>query len=99
MLDSAAMAKEGALIVIAGVALVFGIIGGVFLVPVVGPVAYFSALFGVIAGLPLSEILYFGAISAVERRAKGRIYVIAEEEMQGGNIVLRKTVEVRPYSG
>jgi hypothetical protein len=94
--DATAMARSGVLIIIGGAVLMVGVIGSSLLVPTFPPAAYFSMVFGLMAGLPLSEVLFFAEVSMVERSAKGRVFEVAEETEEGDSSVLRKSIEIVP---
>jgi len=95
--DPSAMARSGMLIILGGIVLVIGVIGSSLLVPLlIPPDAYFSMVFGLMAGLPLSEIVFFGLMSAVERSAKGRVFEISEETEEDSETVLKKTLDIIP---
>ena len=67
------------------------IFGGAFVLPAF---EYFVLVFGVCAGLPLNEVLYFALVTSIERRLRTRIYVITEETVRDGREVLVKSVDL-----
>ncbi len=93
VIDAARAARSGWLIVLGGIVLIVGVMGSVFILP---PVVFFSLVFGLMGGLPLSEVLFFLVVSRMERIGRGRIYSFAEEGEEDGVTVLRKTVELVP---
>ncbi len=91
VIDEKATARSGFLLVLGGIISVVGLMGSVFFIP---PELYFVLLLGIIAGLPLSVIVFFALVAFVEARSSSRIYLVAEEATKEGETVLVKTVEM-----
>ncbi len=91
VIDARRAARTGMLITFGAGAMIIGLFGIVYLLP---PELYFVVLFGVMAGFPLSQILYFAILSTMEKAYGGRIYRITEEAEEGGETVLRKSLEL-----
>ena len=98
LFDSAAMARSGMLLIVGGIVLVVGVLGASLLVPLIPPAVYFAMVFGLMAGFPLSEIVFFGGLWMLERSAKGKIFEIVEDAEEDGQRVLKKSLEIFPYS-
>jgi hypothetical protein len=91
VVDSMSMYKSGALLLVAGVIVAFGLIASVFFVPTEFT---FLGIFGVISGLPLSQVLFFAAVSLQEMRYRSRIFLYVEEVTEDGVTTIRKSVEL-----
>ncbi len=87
--------RSGILVTLGGVFLTIGLMGSVFFLP---PEAFFLVVFGVMGGLPFSQILFSVAVVRLERVGGGRIYAVTEEIQEGDNPVLRKSVELVPQA-
>jgi hypothetical protein len=71
----------------------FGLFGIVLFLP---PIDYFSVLFGLIVGLPLSEVASFVQVSLIENRAKSTAYAVVQESRGSEGPVLMKSAELVP---
>ena len=69
------------------------VMGSVIFLP---PVAFFALVFGLTAGLPLEELVFFALVARLERASRTRIFSVTEETEEGGEEVLVKTVEMVP---
>jgi hypothetical protein len=94
-IDASAAARSGLLIVLVGMISMVGLMGSVFILP---PVVFFVLVFGLMAGLPLNEVVFFGLVTRLERKTHSRIFAVTEETSESGRTVLVKTVELTPLS-
>jgi len=83
--------REGLLLAFGGGAALVGLMGSVFFLP---PEAFFVLLFGVIAGLPFSQVLFYSLVTRYERKSKARIFFINEETGAQGAPTLIKSIEM-----
>ncbi len=92
-IDARKTARD-AMFLIAGSALAFvGVFGSVI---VVSPyLLFFPVVYGMMFGLPLSEVLFYLVISRIERTSAGRIYMTTEQATEGGVTLLVKSIELR----
>ena len=91
VMDSKAVARGGILIVIGTIAGTILLLGTVFFLP---PLEFFILLFSVAGGLPLSQVVYFSVIQAMERTRNGRIFIVLQESEEAGSPVLLRSVEL-----
>lgn len=94
-IDAKSTVRSGLMIVLGGVLALVVLLGSVYLLP---PHVFFAAVFGLVAGLPLSEVVFFLQVALLEKKANGRIFSISEESRRGDEPVLVKTVELVPSS-
>lgn len=92
-IDAKSAARSGLLIVLGGIFCLVVVLGSVYFLP---PVAFFALIFGLMAGLPLEELVFFALVTRIERASRTRIFSVTEETEQGGEEVLLKTVEMIP---
>lgn len=88
-------ARTGLLILLGGIVLIVLPLASVFFLP---PIAFFTLVFGLISGLPLSEIAFFIAIVYLERLSRSSLFSLTEESERDGKTLLIKTVEMRKHS-
>jgi hypothetical protein len=93
VVDEKVAMRSGVLIVLGGILSVVGLMASVFLFP---PEYYFVLLLGVIAGLPLSQVLFFALVSGVESKSRSKIFLLAEEKTKDEKTVLVKSIEMVP---
>jgi len=86
-------ARSGILLMLGGVLSLVLVLGSVYFLP---PVAFFGLVFGLMAGLPLEELVFFGLVTRLERASDTRIFSVTEEAGDEGDLVLVKTVEMVP---
>lgn len=92
-IDAKSSARSGLLIVLGGILCLVVVMGSVIFLP---PVAFFALVFGLTAGLPLEELVFFALVARLERASRTRIFSVTEETEEGGEEVLVKTVEMVP---
>ena len=92
-IDAKKAARSGILIVLGGILTLVVVMGSVFVLP---PVAFFALIFGIMAGLPLEELLFFGLVTRLEKKSETRIFSVTEETGEEESTVLVKTVEMIP---
>jgi hypothetical protein len=92
-IDAKKAARSGLLIVLGGVFLLVVVFGSVNFLP---PIAFFALIFGLMAGLPLEELVFFGVVTRLEETSKTLIFSVTEETVRDGDTVLVKTVEMAP---
>jgi len=83
--------RLGMIIAFGGGALLIALMASVFFLP---PVAFFALLFGVTAGMPLSQILFFGIVSWYERKSSMKIYFVNEETQANDEEVVVRSVDM-----
>ncbi|MGD0476593.1 MAG: hypothetical protein ABSB29_00310 [Nitrososphaerales archaeon] len=93
IIDEKAALRSGVLIVLGGIISMVGLMASVFLIP---PEQYFVLLIGVIAGLPLSQAVFFALVAIVEAGSRSKIFWVTEETKKDERAVLVKTVEMVP---
>lgn len=98
IIDARAMTASGLFITLGGVVFLVGLLASVRFLPPNADWVPFAIVFGLAAGLPLSEIVYFAQVTRIERTSGGRIYSVTEETEEDGRTVLRKTLELTPAS-
>lgn len=96
-IDARTAVRSGVLIILAGVLSLVVFMGGFYLLPSEA-FFLFVLVFGLMAGLPLSEIVFFALVTRLERKSKSRILAVTEETSENGKTVLVKTVELAPLS-
>jgi hypothetical protein len=87
--------RGGILIMLGGILGVVLVLGSVYFLP---PVAFFALVFGLMAGLPLEELVFFSIVTRLERTSKTRIFSVTEETTEDEDVVLVKTIEMSPHS-
>jgi hypothetical protein len=91
--DAKRAVRLGLLMVLGGVLCTVVLLGSVYFLP---PAVFFAVVFGLTAGLPLSEIVFFVLVTRYERISESRIFLITEEtEGEEGRATLVKTFEMR----
>lgn len=93
-IDARRTMRDGILILVGGSLLMIGLFGSVFLVS--PSVFFFPVVFGLMSGLPLSVVAFFGLTAWLENKNGGRIFFVTVETTEGGKTVLVKSVELRP---
>ncbi len=88
-MDAASTMRSGLLLIVGGIVCLIGVFGSVYLLP---PPVYFSVIFGLMIGLPLAELFYFGLVNRLERSTMTKIYWVTEEKNEGDDLVLLKSV-------
>jgi hypothetical protein len=83
--------RSGILLTVGGGGSLVGLMATVFFLP---PVISLSIIFGLIIGLPLSEILFFTLVTRYERRSGTSVFFVNEETEIDGETALVKTVEM-----
>jgi hypothetical protein len=91
--DARSAARSGVFIALGGIVSVGAVLGSVFVLP---PVVFFALVFGLAAGLPLEELVFFTLVTRLERGSKTRIFSVTEETGRDDDVVLVKTVEMVP---
>jgi hypothetical protein len=94
-IDAKSTVRSGLMIVLGGILALVVLLGSVYVLP---PPVFFATVFGLIAGLPLTEVVLFLQVVLLEKRANGRIFSVSEESRRDGEPVLIKTVELVPSS-
>jgi|GEM_PF-706592 hypothetical protein len=94
-IDASAAARTGFLIILGGILLMVGVMGSFYFLPS-EYMALFVLVFGLMAGLPLNEIVFFALVTGLERKSRSRIFAVTEETSESGRTVLVKTVELAP---
>lgn len=89
--DAKSALRSGILLTLLGGLSLIVLMGSVFFLT---PDLFFTLLFGVIIGLPLSEVFFFALTSIYERRSRARIYFFSEETGTEDEPLLLKGVEV-----
>lgn len=93
-IDPRRSARDGALIVVGGFASLVGVFASAFFL---NPfLVFFPLTFGLMAGLPLSQLLYFAAVMRFEAAAGARIYTVTEDSTEDGVAVLLRSAELSP---
>jgi hypothetical protein len=59
---------------------------------------FFVVVVGLMAGLPMNEIVFFALVTWTESRYQSRIFSVTDETSQGGRDVLVKSVELAPIT-
>lgn len=90
-IDAKAATRSGILLTVGGGALTIGLMASVFFLP---PEVFFAILFGVTAGLPLSEVFYFALVASYERKSRAKVFFVNQETGLQGESVLMKAVEM-----
>jgi hypothetical protein len=90
-IDADAAARSGLLVVLAGILSSVGLMGTVFFLPAD---IFFVVVVGLMAGLPMNEIVFFALVARIERKCRSRIFSVTDETSQGGKDVLAKSVEL-----
>jgi hypothetical protein len=93
IIDEKAASRSGVLLVLGGFISMVGLMASVVLIP---PELYFVLLIGVIAGLPVSQAVFFAVVAIVEARSRSKIFWVTEETTKDERTVLVKTVEMVP---
>lgn len=96
-IDASKVERSGYLVILGGIFFMVVFIGSFYLFPS-EYVAIFVLAFGLMAGLPLNEIVFFGLVARLEMKSRSRIFAVTEEASEGGKTVLVKTVELAPRS-
>jgi hypothetical protein len=96
-IDANTAARSGLLIVLAGMLSFVAIIGGFYFLPSEA-LALFVLIFGLMAGLPMNEIVYFALVTRLERKSRSRIFAVMQETSESGRVVVVKSVELAPFS-
>ncbi len=91
--DTARSTRQGVTIILLAVLLIFVPYATIFFLP---PLVFFALIFGLIAGLPLTELVLFAWVTFLEGRSKGRFYTVSETTEEDGNEVLVKSVVLDP---
>lgn len=95
-IDARRTARDGLLMVFGTLLLTVALFGSVF---VASPtVLFFPVAFGLMLGLPLSEVIFFGLTARLESLSGSRIFLITEETTEEGKAVLVKSIELKPAS-
>lgn len=94
-IDADAAARSGLLIVLAGILSLVGLMGTVYILP---PDIFLVVVIGLMAGLPMNEIVFFALVTWTESRYQSRIFSVTDETSQGGRDVLVKSVELAPIT-
>jgi archaellum biogenesis protein FlaJ (TadC family) len=93
-IDARRTARDGILLVVGMLVVMVGLFGSVL---VVDPALFFFPVtFGLVIGLPLSQVAFFGIIASLESRENGRIYSVTEETTEEGEPVLLKSLQLKP---
>ena len=95
-IDSRRTARDGILILLGGVLSMMGLFASVLLVR--PALFFFPATFGLMLGLPVSQVIFFGAVTRFENASGSKIFSITEETTEEGKEVLVKSIELRPVS-
>lgn len=90
-LDAKATERLGILLAVGGGLSTVGLMASVFFLP---PEIFFSVLFGVTAGLPLSQVFFFTFVTWYERKSRKKIFFVNEDASVGKDEVFVKTVEM-----
>lgn len=90
-MDSKKAQQMGVLVVLAAILLMIIPFAGLMLFP---PLVTASLFFGLTAGLPMSELLFFVVVALLERQTGGRIFSLTEEANEDGKEVLVSSLEV-----
>lgn len=91
-IDAKKATRDGLLLALAGALATFGVLGSVYVLP---PVVFFSLVFGLAAGLPMSEIVFFAVVARLEKASESRIFRVTEETEDEGKPALVKTLTMR----
>lgn len=94
-IDANATARSGRLVVLAAVLSLVGLMGTVYILP---PDIFFVVVIGLMAGLPMNEIIFFGLVTRTESKCRSRIFSVTDETSQGGKDVIVKSVELAPLT-
>lgn len=89
--DAKGAARVGLLIVLGGVLCTVVLLGSAYFLP---PPVLFALVFGLAAGLPLNEIVFFILVTRYERISESRIFLVTEEVEDAGKSALVKTFEL-----
>jgi hypothetical protein len=87
-IDAKKATRQGILIMLVGAFATVGLLGSVYLLP---PVVFFTVVFGLAAGLPLNEVVFFALVARLERTSESKIFLITEEVENKGEPALVKT--------
>ncbi len=90
--DTKRATRVGLLIALGGALSTVVLLASVFFLP---PAVFIAVVFGIMAGLPLNEVVFFALVARYERISKSRIFLITEETEEGGKTALVKTFELR----
>lgn len=94
VLDAKQAQRQALLLVLAGAAATIGVLGTVYVLPAV---VFFVLVFGLAAGMPFSELLFFAAVRRLESASGSSIYQVSEEVEENGRPLLVKSLRmVRP---
>jgi len=85
------MRRTGILIVIGGILLVVVPVASVSFLP---PLYFFTLIFGIVIGFPVSEVVYFARVAMVERRLGGVLRTYTAESDAGGEEMLIRSVRL-----
>ena len=93
IIDEKSAYRSGLLLVLGGFVSMVGLVASVAVIP---PELYFVLLMGIIAGLPVSQAVFFALVAIVEARSRSKIFWVTEETTKHEKTVLVKTVEMVP---
>jgi hypothetical protein len=85
--------RQALFFILAVILLVAILVTSLYFLP---PLAFFSLIFGLTAGLPLTEIVFFGLLVRLEMVSSSRIFSVTEESEENGKEILTKTVILVP---
>jgi hypothetical protein len=89
-------ARSGMLLLLGAAAWIIGLMAGSFFIP--GEVL-FTIIFGLMAGLPMSNVLYSILILGIEVRVGGTLYSTNEEYEEDGESFLQRRISVSVPEG
>ena len=89
--DSKSAMRLGVIFSLGGGLSIIGLMASVFFLP---PELFLGLFFGVTAGLPLSQVLFFVLVAWYERRSGMRIFYLSAETSEGDETVLVKSIEL-----
>jgi len=90
--DTAHATRIGLLMTLGGVLVTLFLFGSVFFLP---PIFFLTVVFGIIVGLPVNEIAFFGLVERYEWKTETRIFQVTEETEHEGRAALVKSLEMR----
>ena len=93
IIDEKSAYRSGLLLVLGGFVSMVGLVASVAVIP---PELYFVLLMGIIAGLPVSQAVFFALVTVIEARSRSKIFWVTEETTKEEKTVLVKTVEMVP---
>jgi hypothetical protein len=85
--------RQALLFILTVILLVALLVMSLYLLP---PLIFFSLIFGLTAGLPLTEIVFFGLLVRLEMASNSQIFLVREESEEKGKEILTKTVILVP---